>query len=131
MDGVPKTLRHFLTTAHASIHKGQAALYGLVSSAPTITPISYPQFRQSVTPHIAEQLAIFAEAHGLVFGEKDSIGYDVLYTDMNNTLAEFFFLTSTTGKTVFANTDGHIELVEIPDPDAVSAPDHMWRSTPA
>ena len=128
MDGVPKTLRHFLTTNHASIHKGQAALYGLVSSAPMITPISYTQFRSSVTPEIAGAVAKFAEQHGLQFGEKDSLGYDVLYTDMNNNVANFFFLTSTTGKTVFANTDGHIELVEIPDPDGVSAPSHMWRS---
>jgi hypothetical protein len=127
MDGVPKTLRHFLTTAHASIHKGQAALYGLVSSAPLITPISYPQFRRNVTPELAEAVAAFATAHDLTFGEKDSIGYDVLYTDMNNMVANFFFLTSVTGKTVFANTDGYIELVEIPDPDGVSAPAHMWR----
>lgn len=127
MDGVPKTLRHFLTTAHASIHKGQAAIYGLVSSAPMITPISYAQFKRNVTEQIAAVVAEFAATHDLTFGDRDSIGYDVLYTDMNNNVANLFFLTSVTGKTVFVNTDGYIELVEIPDPDAVSAPEHMWR----
>lgn len=127
MDGVPKTLRHFLTTAHASIHKGQAALYGLVSSAPLITPISYADFRKSVTAELADAVAAFANQHALSFNGKDCIGYDVLYTDMNNGLANFFFLTSMSGKTIFANTDGYIELVEIPDPDKVDAPEHMWR----
>lgn len=127
MDGVPKTLRHFLTTAHASIHKGQAALYGLVSSAPLITPIGYADFRKSVAAELAEAVATFANQNGLTFNGKDCIGYDVLYTDMNNSLANFFFLTSMSGKTIFANTDGYIELVEIPDPDMVDAPEHMWR----
>jgi hypothetical protein len=93
-----------------------------------VTPISYPTFKTSVTPEIAIAVEAFATEHGLVFSQQDAIGYDVLYTDMNNTLANFFFLTSRDGKTVFANTDGHIELVEIPDPDAVSAPTHMWRA---
>lgn len=126
MDGVPKTLRHFLTTAHASIHMGQAALYGLVSSAPLITPITYADFQRSVTPKLAGAVSEFAAGHRLTFNGRDCIGYDVLYTDMNNSVANFFFLTSMSGKTMFANTDGYIELVEITDPDKVDAPEHMW-----
>jgi hypothetical protein len=126
MDGVPKTLRHFLTTEHAAIHRGQAAIYGLITSEPHVAPISYAQFGERIPPAIGKALDAFAAEHGLAFSLKDAIGFDVHYTDMANFTANFFFLTSTEGRTVFINTDGAIELVEIPDPDAVSAPTHMW-----
>ena len=127
MDGVPKTLRHFLTTEHAAIHKGQAAIYGLISSTPMITPIAFSEFKARVPEKILATVTAFAEERDLRFSSKGSIGYDVMYTDMNNFVANLFFLTSDTGKTVFVNLDGYIELVEIPDPDGVSAPSHMWR----
>jgi hypothetical protein len=111
MTNVPNVLRHFVRSEHASLHRGNEALYGVISSEPTITPITYAEFSKSAGAELAAAVAQFASDNGYVFSDKDSIGYDVLYTDMSNNVATFFFLTTTGGQTVFVNHDGAIENV--------------------
>jgi hypothetical protein len=111
MTDIPHVLRHFVRSEHASLHAGNAALYGVISSEPTITPVTYGEFSKSAGAELAARVEKFAADHNHVFSEKDSIGYDVLYTDMSNNVATFFFLTTTSGQTIFVNYDGLIEKV--------------------